>query len=64
MSSDQPAFMGAERRAVVDELLRAFDGVAESGEPRWLSLEAAPGWGKTRLVQELYTRLAERQGER
>jgi tetratricopeptide (TPR) repeat protein len=32
--------------------------VADSGTPQWWSLEAPPGWGKTRCVQELFARLA------
>ena len=40
----------------------AFDRVAESGRPEWWSLEANTGWGKTRILQEFYARLAaERQ---
>ncbi|MGY1806932.1 tetratricopeptide repeat protein [Blastococcus sp. SYSU D00669] len=54
----QPPFLGDERRTLVDDLVRAFDEVAESGVPQWWSLEAPPGWGKTRIAQELYARLA------
>ena len=53
--------VGAERRSLVDELVMSFDEVAQSGSPQWWSFEAPPGWGKTRLVQELYQRLAARQ---
>ena len=43
-------------------MLADFDQVSESGTPRWWSLEGHPGWGKTRIVQEFYRRLAaERQ---
>jgi tetratricopeptide (TPR) repeat protein len=50
----------------VERVLADFDQVSESGTPRWWSLEGHPGWGKTRIVQEFYRRLAaERQpGER
>ena len=41
----------------------AFERVAGSGVPEWWSLEGPPGWGKTRLVQELYGRLAACQPE-
>lgn len=53
--------LGSERRRLVDDLVASFDEVADSGSPQWWSFEAAPGWGKTRLVQELYQRLAGRQ---
>ena len=51
-------FLGAERHDLVEKLLQAFDEVANSGTPQWWSLEAPPGWGKTRCVQELFARLA------
>jgi hypothetical protein len=55
-------FVGDQRRQLVDSLLADFDEVSESGTPRWLSLEGHLGWGKTRIVQEFYRRLAaERQ---
>lgn len=57
-------FVGADRLAVVDELLVEFDAAVRSGEPRLVTLEAGSGWGKTRLVHELYRRLAaDRQGD-
>ena len=34
--------------------------MAAAGVPRWVSLEAGTGWGKTRLVQEFYGVLAAR----
>jgi hypothetical protein len=51
-------FLGAERHDLVENLLQAFDEVANSGTPQWWSLEAPPGWGKTRCVQELFARVA------
>jgi tetratricopeptide (TPR) repeat protein len=55
-------FVGLEREALVERLLAAYDGVIASGSPRLVTLEAATGWGKSRIVQELYRRLAaERQ---
>ena len=62
MSPAPLPFLGRARHALVDDLLRAFDEVAASGTPQWWSLEAPPGWGKTRCAQELFARLAaERQ---
>ena len=58
MSTAPLPFLGRARHALVDDLLRAFDEVAASGTPQWWSLEAPPGWGKTRVVQELFARLA------
>ena len=52
-------FVGASRIALVEALLDAFDRVRTSCEPLWISLESPTGWGKTRVVQEFYKRLAE-----
>jgi hypothetical protein len=58
----EPPFVGEPRHELVERLLADFDHVSESGTPRWWSLEEHSGWGKTRIVQELYRRLAaERQ---
>lgn len=55
-------FVGRERRELVARLLEVFDDVVSSGSPRLVTLEAGSGWGKSRLVRELYGRLAaERQ---
>jgi tetratricopeptide (TPR) repeat protein len=59
---DEPPFVGERRIALVDSLMVEFDQVCRSRTPRWWSLEAHSGWGKTRVVQEFYRRLAaERQ---
>lgn len=61
MTSD--LFVGEDRTGVVHELVDAFDRVARGGGPELTCLVAPIGWGKTRIVQELYGRLAaERQG--
>jgi hypothetical protein len=57
----EPPFVGDQRRGLVDRLLADFDRVSESGTPRWWSLEANSGWGKTRIVQGFYRRLAEQR---
>ena len=55
--------VGEDRLAIVDQLVAAFDAVAAGDGPRAVSIEAPLGLGKTRLVQELFTRLAvTRQG--
>ena len=51
-------FVGADRRALTDDLVRAFESVCDSGSPRWVSMEAPSGWGKSRIAQEFYSRLA------
>jgi tetratricopeptide (TPR) repeat protein len=51
-------FVGADRIALVDELLARFDEVARNHTPHWVSLEAATGWGKSRIGHELYRQLA------
>ncbi len=54
----EPAFVGEGRSAVVTGLLEAYDRI-RAGEPaQWIALEAPSGWGKTRLLRELYRRLA------
>lgn len=54
--------VGEDRLAIVDHLVAAFDAVVAGDGPRAVSIEAPLGLGKTRLVQELFARLAaERQ---
>jgi hypothetical protein len=56
-------FVGAERRALVGELLQAYDTVAAGGGPQLWVITAPSGAGKSRVVHELYVRMAaERQG--
>lgn len=55
------ALEGVGHRQLVEVLLSGYETVTRIGEPVWFSLEANPGWGKTRVVQEFYARLAERQ---
>src|SRR5450759_1800794 len=62
LGANEPPFVGEQRHELVERLLAEFDHVSQSGRPRWWSLEEHSGWGKTRIVQELYRRLAaERQ---
>lgn len=61
MSSGESTFVGAERHALVDRLVAIVDHVAGHGTPHLVTLEAGSGWGKTRLVHELYRQLAARQ---
>jgi len=56
-------FVGDDRVALVDELVAAFDEVVADGGVRVHVLSAPSGLGKTRVVQELYARLAEAQPE-
>ena len=51
-------FVGASRVGLVDGLVDLFTDVRDSGESRWVSLEAPSGWGKTRVGREFYARLA------
>jgi len=39
-------------------MLSTYELVKQLNEPRWISLTAPTGWGKTRLVQEFYAELA------
>lgn len=57
-------FVGSQRREIVDDLVAAFDAVAAGEGPQLWSLVAPSGAGKSRIVHELYARLAaERQGD-
>ena len=51
-------FVDDARCELVDLLERAYLRVAGTGVPEWISIEAPSGWGKSRLVHELYRRLA------
>ncbi|HUR48324.1 MAG TPA: tetratricopeptide repeat protein, partial [Acidimicrobiales bacterium] len=51
-------FVGEGRRQLLAALQSRFDAVVTDRTPRWISLEAPTGWGKTRLAQELYRTLA------
>ena len=51
-------FVDDARRELVDLLERAYLRVAGTAVPEWISIEAPSGWGKSRLVHELYRRLA------
>ena len=57
-AANEPPFVGQQRQELVERLLSEFDQVCQSGTPRWCSLEERSGWGKTRIVQEFYRRLA------
>ena len=59
----QPPFVGESRFRLVDGLLAVLDEVETRCEARWVSLEAPSGWGKTRVAQEFYARLAAREAE-
>lgn len=54
-------FVGASRKFVRDHLLECFDEVTRFRVPRWVSLEAPTGWGKTLIVHEFYKVLSARQ---
>ncbi|WP_439591707.1 hypothetical protein [Microbacterium sp.] len=49
---------GEGRRALAARIVAAFDEVSRGADPLWVSLEAPSGWGKTRIVQEVYAQLA------
>ena len=52
-------FVGSGRHVIVEQLVSSFDRVVNEAKPCWVNIEAPSGWGKTRLVQELYRQLAE-----
>lgn len=55
---DRSPFVGQERQSIVDGLAAAFNHVATSRTPLWVSLEAPSGMGKTRVVHQFYSELA------
>ncbi len=59
--SSAGVFVGAERQAIVDRLLDAFVAVERGEGSRISMIVSPPGWGKTRIVQEFYRRLASGQ---
>jgi hypothetical protein len=56
-------FVGEGHRKLVDEVVAEFGRVCAEHVPSWWSLEANTGWGKTRIIQEFYARLAVAQPE-
>jgi 6-phosphogluconate dehydrogenase len=64
MDAQQPPLIGSSRIRLVDGLLALVDEVQQTGTTRWVSLEAPSGWGKTRVAQALFERLAARQSQR
>src|SRR4051794_34903873 len=56
-------FVDEGRADLRDELVRAYERVRDAKTPRaqLISLEARSGYGKTRLVQELYAAIARDQ---
>ncbi|WP_336082110.1 tetratricopeptide repeat protein [Nocardia sp. SSK8] len=56
--STTPAFTGHSRAGVVDGLGAVWGRLPEVPRRTWISLEGAPGAGKTRIVHEFYRRLA------
>ena len=51
-------FVGRERVGLVEDLVSRFGEVSANGSSMFVSLEGPTGWGKTRIVQEVYSRLA------
>lgn len=54
-------FVGLQRQAAVDRLLTTWEEVKQC-QPRMVFLSGPMGWGKTRIVQEFYARLAASEG--
>ncbi|AUB80182.1 hypothetical protein [Candidatus Thiodictyon syntrophicum] len=59
----EPPFLGESRIHLVDGLVAILAAAETLGEARWVSLEAASGWGKTRVAQALYARLGQAGGD-
>ena len=57
----QSRLVGESRLGLVDGLVDVFEGVVADGVARWVSLEAPPARGKTRVGHEFYSRLAATQ---
>ncbi|GAA2642418.1 hypothetical protein GCM10010399_90440 [Dactylosporangium fulvum] len=56
-------FVGHGRVAEVERLVTRFGQVRRESTPALVTYVAPPGWGKTRVIQEFYRRLAESQPE-
>ncbi|MFE7845927.1 hypothetical protein ACFUTX_12145 [Microbacterium sp. NPDC057407] len=56
-----PPFVGGHRIEALERLLSDYRAVAEHRGPRVTFVQAPLGWGKTRLVHELYRELAASQ---
>ena len=54
-------FVGADRVDSVEALAQAFATVVDGGGSRLVVLSAPTGFGKTKIVQEFYARLAATQ---
>jgi tetratricopeptide (TPR) repeat protein len=64
MMQDEPIsskFFDTDRNAIVDDLVARFREVERGKGSQLATLVAPPGWGKTRIVHELYARLASEQ---
>jgi hypothetical protein len=56
-------FIAAGREELVELLGSQFERVGEEGKPRLVDFHGGSGLGKTRVAQEFYERIAERQEE-
>ncbi len=54
-------FVGSGRIEAVDALVRSFEGVVSGSGSRLVVLSAPTGFGKSRIVQEFYARIAASQ---
>jgi hypothetical protein len=54
-------FVGEDRERILSSLIAEFTGLPVEGGARMVVLESLPGWGKTRIVQELYAHVAAAQ---
>jgi hypothetical protein len=52
------AFVGQERHEIVLRLVDDFEHVVAGKGPKVVVLSSPPGWGKTRVTQEFYRRIA------
>ncbi len=54
-------FVGLHRGQLVEQLRLTFEHAVASRTLAFVTVESPPGWGKTRIIQELYGQLAFRQ---
>lgn len=59
----EPTFVGEDRITRLRGLIRLYDEVRRTGRSRLAVLSAPTGWGKTRIVRELYAHLARTANE-
>ena len=54
----EPTFVDSRRIEIVNELFSVYETSKLENKINWISLEGPSGWGKTRIVQEFFSKLS------